>query len=152
MKASVTISEREIVIEHRYSSFTADGAVATDESTLIDGLFAGLNLILDKKTTITVDKTGKSLTIREKGRLRKENTRLFKSEQLREIVVLVHTQKRTLRRDKKTATVQVASKRSSDNPILLFLNEPYHEAIAVVLQVSESLGLPIRERDVLSKG
>jgi len=40
MKANMTISERQIVIEHHYPSFSAHGAVATDEQTLTDGLFA----------------------------------------------------------------------------------------------------------------
>jgi len=100
MKAKTRHTFRRITVEYRYSASIRNGFV-----TAVDH-----NIAFDNKRTITLDRYSGVLTVREKGRFAKEKTRFLTPEQLHEIIIFVHTRKRNILNDKKTATVQIFDK------------------------------------------
>jgi hypothetical protein len=136
MKAKTRHTFRRITVEYRYSASIRNGFV-----TAVDH-----NIVFDNKRTITLDRYSGMLTVREKGRFAKEKTRFLTPEQLDEIIIFVHTRKRNILNDKKTATVQIFDKITSNSPILLLINEPYNNAFALACEFSELLGLNMREQ------
>ena len=124
------------MVEYRCPVSDGNGFVAADNH----------RLIVDNKRTITLDKYSGMLTVREKGRFTKEKKRFLTPEQLQEIIIFVHTRKRSILNDKKTATVQIFDKTSSNAPVLLLIKEPYKRAFALASEFSELLGLNMREQ------
>jgi hypothetical protein len=135
MKAKTRKTSRKITVEYRYSIFDRNRFVTANDQRLIG----------DNNRTITLDKYSGMLTVSEKDRFTKEKKRFLTPEQLQEIIIFVHTRKRNILNDKKTATVQIFDKTSSNSPVLLLLKEPYKEAFALAAEFSELLGLNMRE-------
>ena len=136
MKAKTRKTSRKITVEYRNSIFNWNGFVTA----------AAHKPAVDNNRTITLDKYSGMLTVIEKGRFTKERKRFLTPEQFREIIIFVHTRKRNILNDKKTATVQIFDKTSSNSPVLLLLKEPYKKAIALASEFSELLGLNMREQ------
>jgi hypothetical protein len=136
MKAKTRKTFRKITVEYRFSASNKNGLAAV----------AGRKTVFDKKRTITLDKYSGVLIVREKGRFVKEEKRLLTPEQVREIVIWVHSRRGNIQDDEKTATIQIFGKLASDAPVLLLFQEPYKNALALATEFSELLDVNLHEQ------